>query len=216
MPKPPPYLDFKNATQEERDQWYRDFEVQCEGDEDGTADRAGFIKRKFKEWGLEGCSILDFPCHDGYITRGFLKDKCQITGFDIGIDCITNAIRLAETRYPRHQGHAWKYYIRGFDNFDWDFCQEEFDLVVNFEFIEHIVVKDVAFVMTKMHESLKPGGYGAISTPQKDGQYGDQGNDHAHINCYDAKRLREEVLAATGVNPDIEETDDFLFCSWRK
>lgn len=216
MPKKPHNLNWASSSQEERDQWYRDYEVQCLGDEGNMADRCGYLKRKYKEWNIGNPYILDFPCHDGFVTRGFLGNGASILGFDIGIDAIKMSNEVAEQRYPKDKGFEWDYILSSIKEFDWTSYEGAFDIVVCFEFIEHILRKDVDELLTLMDIVTKPGGYVAISTPQKSGKYGDSDENGSHINIYTADDLKKQIAQSINVKPEVEETEDFIFVSWRK
>ena len=78
MNKPKEWYDhfqWQGSTQADRDEFYKGQKVMCEGSEDNTADRCGWIKKMYKEMEMKGSSFLDLACHDGYVTRGFLKDE---------------------------------------------------------------------------------------------------------------------------------------------
>jgi len=216
MPKKPKKINWEKSTQKQRDDWYKEYEVQCLGSEDNTNDRCGFLKNKFKEWELDGAHILDFPCHDGFVTRGFLGKGCQIIGFDIGTDAIAKSNEVAQQNYPKEKGFIWEYQEASTNKFNWKKYSEEFDLIVCFEFIEHITPADVKKVLKQMQSVAKRGGYITISTPQKSGIYGDKDDNGAHINCYTVERLSEEIFEAIGYQAEFEEDENFIYGWWRK
>jgi len=205
------------STQEERDQWYKDYKVACIGNEDDSRDRCGFIKRKYQEWGLDNSKILDFPCHDGFVTRGFLKHGSEIVGFDIGVDCIDKSIELAQHKYPKEKGFKWDYSVASTSNFKWNKYKDEFDLVVCFEFIEHILRADVDKVLKQINSVTAKGGYITISTPDIDGQFGTKDvNNKSHINLYTKDDLLKQIKKVLGVNAELEGDGNFYFVWWRK
>lgn len=204
--------NFKEMDKKQRDAYYRSAIVDCLGSEMNTQDRCGWIKQKYKDWGLQGSYILDIACRDGFVTRRFLEDDCEIMGFDICEDAIKKATEVAKAAYPKKKHH---YYNLSIEQFPWITNEGLFDLVVCFELIEHITPEEVAFLMDKMQFSLKPGGYACISTPHKNGKYGDDGDDPTHINCYDEKRLHDQILVTTGRSPEIIRDGEFLFAYWR-
>ena len=200
---------MKDWTQNQRNCFYKTQDVHP-GNHRVTTDRCGWIKTKHNVW--RPTSYLDVACRDGYVTRGFLEQGCYVDGVDIN----TEAIRLAEEEAQRHCkafAHRAHYYERDLLSFDPD---HNYDVVLCFEFIEHVPAKLASDVMMKMHSWSKH--ICAISTPNESGRYGTaNAEDEGHINLYTPDRLRRDILKSTEIREsqlEVEVEDDFLYAWW--
>lgn len=206
-------LNFIESDQSQRDDWYEKRQLDCVGSEENTADRCGWIKRMYSEWLIKGKRILDVACRDGFVTRSFLKDSCSITGIDICKDAVNTASKMALKKYSDKK---WVYLPVSIDDYPWELSHGKFDLIICFEFIEHIPSEKVSWLIGKLHNTVSKNGFVAMSTPQRDGKYGINGDDVSHINLYTAETLSDEVFNATQIRPRIEADQDFLYCYWSK
>ena len=161
---------------------------------------------------MQGKYILDVACRDGFVTRRFLQDDCEIMGFDICHDAIDKAKEIARGKYPKNKHH---YYDLSIQHFPWEVNKGLFDMVICFEFIEHIPGEDVVWLLGKISESLNEGGYAAISTPHIDGKYGENGDDETHINLYDEERLELQILVTTGHQATVTRDGEFIYAYWK-
>jgi len=204
----PPDLDFQGSSQEERNSWYQNYKVQAIGSANNYKDRCKFVKDKYKEWGLEGKSVLDVGCHDGYVTRSFLHHGSIVHGIDIGEHPIEVAIERAKDEFPLGQ---WRYSCENILEDNTAFLTP-FDFVVCCEVIEHIPYDDVTKLMRRLQLWSAPGGYVAISTPQEDGKYGSDQKEH--INCYNKPSLLKHIETAFGSPGYCDHDDNFLYAWW--
>jgi len=198
---------MKDWTQQQRNCFYKTQDVHI-GDHRVTTDRCGWLKTMHKKW--KPTSYLDLACRDGFVTRSFLDDGCRITGVDI----CTEAIQIAREEAKRHFPacfHRSRYIEADLETY---YPKDSFDCVVCFEFIEHVPEKFVMEMFIKMTCASKR--LCAISTPNKYGKFGEKHNteDRGHINLYDSERLERDIKLATGCQPTLEITPDFLYAWW--
>lgn len=186
-----------------RDEFYRDQDVFL-GNPEGSNDRQGYIKRMVPLWKPK--SLLDVACRDGYISRYFMPEV-EVHGIDIN----TEAIEIANLLASQIGGARYRYTIANILKDKW--TEDKFDLVMSFEFVEHIKSEDAKMVFSMMHILSKD--VCSISTPHIDGKYGTQGDDSGHINCYNEERIKADILEVTGVSPEVECDGDFLYVHWR-
>lgn len=189
-------------TQQERDIFYQDQKV-YPGDHNCNADRQGWIKEMYQVW--KPASILDVACRDGFVTRCFFPES-EIVGIDINPESIDISNREA-AKFP---GARYSYSVQNIMTYATD---RKFDLVWCSEFIEHIPQEDAASILSKITSWSKK--TVAITTPTKDGIYGDRDTNEGHINCYSQEQLNDEILKNTGKIPVFCNRDpNFLFAYW--
>lgn len=104
---------------------------------------------------VNGLKVLDIACGAGKGSQ-LLGTKGQAKSV-LGADINTNAVRYASHRYG-----APNISFLGLDGLDLN-SEEEFDVVISFETIEHINLYKV--FLKNIWNSLKPGGLFIVSTP---------------------------------------------------
>jgi 2-polyprenyl-3-methyl-5-hydroxy-6-metoxy-1,4-benzoquinol methylase len=103
-------------------------------------ERGGFLKKHIST----GKKILDIGCRDGQLTSTYSEGNI-VTGADID----SNALARAKTALGIETVHVDL-------NGEWQFLENDFDVVVACEFLEHIYFPGK--VMDKVKKTLKPGG----------------------------------------------------------
>lgn len=206
---------FAKMSKSERLAWYGQHE--CHPTSDISAarlQRVQWLKQHNSD--IPFIRVLDIGCHDGFVTRWLLNDlwdECQVV---IGVDPCEAAITLAETQLDKvdHPEKA-KYIVGSFEDFENG--SEAYDVVVAFEFIEHITPEDVDKLLTIMDSHLAPGGRAFITTPDIDGPFGRTNPDPGHINLYSKERFLELIEK---VPHDAVEYDEgpgkIMQLMWRK
>lgn len=197
-------FNWENSTQKERDDFYNVQKVQCRGDENNENDRCGWVKKMYRYLKCEKSSWLDLACHDGFVTRSFLKDDCTLIGVDISQNAIDVAKEEAQARYPEKN---WQYINENFFNLDWDSIKV--DNTCCFEFIEHIPYKEVDLLLKLINDSTKDTIF--LSTPMDTGKFGHGDANGSHINIYNPKMLMEQVERITGETCYVEHDEDFIY-----
>lgn len=114
-------------------------------------------------------SILDVGCGEGHLLQVLWRNRVKpalYVGVDVDPVAIKKAINMPQ---PRQFSTDW---------YQDDFVQPHvvqylvntygyFDLVTNFEVVEHMPREDTYQFVANLNVALKPGGYLAISTPTK-------------------------------------------------
>lgn len=204
--------EFNSMTKAEREAWYK--EHKCHPTDDGRAahlKRVQLLKRANSLKPIK--KILDIGCHDGFTTRwllGFLWDEFEkLVAFDPSehaIQCAKD--QLATVTHPEKA----EYLCGVFDDFKFD---EDFDVVVAFELIEHLDPADATKLLKYMWNLLPIGGRAFLSTPDIDGRWGKTNPDPSHINLFDSDRLHSLIFKTLGVRPIIHG-QDILLVSFEK
>jgi 2-polyprenyl-3-methyl-5-hydroxy-6-metoxy-1,4-benzoquinol methylase len=106
---------------------------------------------------VRGKRVLDLACGEGYGSNILSKEAAYVVGVDLAQDAVCHA----SSRYTRDnlrfiQGSILEIPIRG---------QKEFDVVVCFEAIEHVL--DHGKLLSEVKTLLKENGIFLVSTPNK-------------------------------------------------
>lgn len=97
---------------------------------------------------LTDAVVLDFGCHDGALSGGFLAEGARRV---IGVDVNKSAIQRAQAR---HTSPALSFLVSSPDRIPVD--DGSVDVVVSFDVFEH--VNDVDAALAELHRVLKPDG----------------------------------------------------------
>lgn len=147
---------LKEAQEFQRDYYNRGFQIgdRCPFGE-GPLQELHWEKRirLAKKYIQSHQRILDIGCGDGTVTRALAQRAVQIVGIDISEECIKRAKRI--------NAHPSIDYFNGpLEEFR---PREKFDVVLMFEFIEHIYDPITAFELVRL--LLKDEGILILSTP---------------------------------------------------
>lgn len=152
----------------------------CNFDKDGNIyewERYKTVYFLLKEFGSE--SHLDVGCSDGALPmylglKGIKSD---------GLEVIEKAMEWAGNK-AKNLGLECKFYTGLIEEFNPD---KKYDTVSFIEAIEHVI--NPKAVLNKLEECVKDGGHIIISTPDKNGFFGERNFNPQHINHYDDKDL---------------------------
>jgi 2-polyprenyl-3-methyl-5-hydroxy-6-metoxy-1,4-benzoquinol methylase len=131
-----------------------------------------------------GKRVLDIGCAEGLGTW-LLAIEC---GYAKGIDLDDQAIDMGKRNWndPRISFEC----IDILKMKPW-----QYDAVVSFDVIEHIIPKNVDTFMRVVVDNLSENGVSIIGTPSLTGQaYASEVSKAGHVNVYSAERLEEEML----------------------
>ncbi len=199
-------FDWKNSTPETRDEFYKNQKVACIGNPDNEADRQGWFHKIWNQYNMDGSTLLDLCCHDGYVGMWALSRDATLIGIDISEDAIKTAREVASMRYPESR---WSFECTNIRDIKWNVLRP--DVTIFFEALEHFERQEGLDIIKIIDNVTK--NCVMISTPRADGQYNADDNE-SHINMYMPDELGEDVERITGIKPIIESDDDFIYCHW--
>jgi 2-polyprenyl-3-methyl-5-hydroxy-6-metoxy-1,4-benzoquinol methylase len=141
-------------------------------------------------------------CSEGLGTW-ILAKEC---GFARGVDPDEEAVTVAQSNWPKEQAE----FVCA------DFLQQrpgQWDGVVNFDVIEHILPENAPRFLKLVAENLTPQGVAVVGTPNITGQvYASEVSKAGHVNVYSAERLEAEMrqvfahVFMFGANDEIVHT----------
>lgn len=132
----------------------------------------------------KGKRVLDVGCNEGLGTFLVAKE----CGFAKGVDFDEEAIQQAQRNFQEP-----------FIEFEMgDFLKSEekgnWDAIINFDVIEHILPENAPTFLKGMAEKLTPEGLAVIGTPSKISQeFASEISKKGHINIYTHERLEAEM-----------------------
>jgi 2-polyprenyl-3-methyl-5-hydroxy-6-metoxy-1,4-benzoquinol methylase len=128
--------------------------------------------------------VLDVGCNEGMGTY-LLAKEC---GFAQGVDFDEEAIVAAKHNFEQEQCTF------GVEDILQTQGKEEWDAIVNFDVIEHIVPEEASAFLQSICNHLKPEGLVIVGTPSLiSQQFASAFSKKGHINIYSPERLREEM-----------------------
>lgn len=140
-----------------------------------------FTMERCKEFGVK--SVLDVGCHDSAFSFLLQKNGIRSDGVDVeprGIDFCR--------KFARKVGTDSEFFCGIIEELDID---KQYDAVSSFEVIEHVL--DVERFLKKLESFGNR--YVFLSTPHKDGVYGENNNDPNHLRVFDEKMMVDYVGA---------------------
>jgi 2-polyprenyl-3-methyl-5-hydroxy-6-metoxy-1,4-benzoquinol methylase/tetratricopeptide (TPR) repeat protein len=166
-------------------------------DDDGKAlifPRYQFVLEQCKKFDVK--STLDAACHDGVLSF-YLNSQLGIKadGFDIDIRCVESAKKTKERIKS-----TCEFFSSPVEEFN---PEQKYDLVSCLECIEHVI--DPKAVIAKLDSLVRDGGYVVISTPHRDGLYGEKNFNPQHINHYNEEQLAALVGKDRVIEMDVRE-----------
>lgn len=105
----------------------------------------------------KGLRVLDAACGEGYGSALVSQSAAAVEGIDISEAAVAHAAQ----RY----GHIQNLNFQVADCTSLPFADDEFDCITSFETLEHLEAHDQ--LLTEFKRVLKPGGFLAISSPDK-------------------------------------------------
>jgi 2-polyprenyl-3-methyl-5-hydroxy-6-metoxy-1,4-benzoquinol methylase len=128
--------------------------------------------------------VLDVGCAEGLGTW-LLATEC---GYAKGIDSDDQAINMGKKNWNDHR-------ISFECNDILKMKSGQFDAVVSFDVLEHILPKNVDIFMRGVVDNLSENGISVIGTPSLTGQeYASAVSKAGHVNVYSADRLEKKML----------------------
>ncbi|MBT7589588.1 MAG: class I SAM-dependent methyltransferase [Candidatus Scalindua sp.] len=129
--------------------------------------------------------VLDVGCAEGLGTWLLALECGHAKGIDIDMQAID--IGKKNWRDPRISFECNDHIFK--------MKQDQYDAVVSFDVIEHIIPKNVDTFMRLIVDRLSENGVSIIGTPSLTGQtYASEVSKAGHVNVYSAERLEEEML----------------------
>lgn len=135
--------------------------------------------------------ILDLGFGQCYFEESLqMKDlQYAISGIDISTIAVQRAGKKFEGRFIKGDILSLEKY----------FQNEQFDVIIAIEVIEHILPSDILFFLKKVNRKLVKGGYFIISTPLNEGLRYKRVNPSGHVRAYTENIVTTELML-TGFN----------------
>lgn len=130
---------------------------------------------------VEGKTVLDAACGEGYGSHTLASKAKQVTGVDLSETAIAHAVRRYSSSNLGFQQA---------DCCDLPFADGQFDCIVSFETLEHL--ENQRQMLREFRRVLAPGGFLLISSPDK-AVYSDQLQNH---NIFHLRELYRQELEA--------------------
>jgi len=166
--------------------------------------RYQFVVENIQRLGIK--SILDVGCSDGAMTFAIN----EITKIKVdGVDADAKAVLFAQS-YADKSEYDSKYYHSVVEEFE---PEQKYEAVACLEMIEHVI--DPKSVLDKLESMVEDGGYVIISTPDKNGFFGEANFNPQHINHYDKEAL-EELIGKDRIVDWDTVTPDLLTVVYKK
>lgn len=164
--------------------------------DDGTLmlhKRYQFVIDKVKELGIT--SVLDAGASDGALCYA-LNELCKIKAD--GVEADAKCVAFAND-HAKKSGYNSKFTNCLLEEYQTD---EKYDAVSALEILEHVI--DPKAFLDKAESLVKDGGYIFISTPEKNGYYGEKNFNPQHIHHF----TKESLEAIIGANRIIAWDND--------
>jgi len=128
--------------------------------------------------------VLDVGCNEG-VGTWLIAKEC---GYAQGVDFDTEAIQSAKSNFSGDEITFVDEDILSHPG------KEEWDAVVNFDVIEHILPEDADSFLDQICNHLKPEGLSIIGTPSLiSQQFASDFSKTGHVNIYSHDRLQEQM-----------------------
>jgi len=128
-------------------------------------------------------TFIDAGCSDGVLCFAAEQEGADT----VGIDADKKTIEFA-TKYADEKNLSCEFKNCLLEEYDTD---EKFDCASAFEIIEHVI--DPKKFIEKLDSLVKDGGIIFLSTPEKDGFYGEKNFNEQHINHFTKDSLEELI-----------------------
>lgn len=153
-------------------------------------------------------SSLDIGTFDGLLPLELGTLGINATGIDINRNFITKGIEYKEANKVENVKLLSGVALEEFDG-------GKYDLITAFEVIEHVLDLDVFY--KKIDELLNNGGHLLISTPHKNGKYGEYNLDAHHLRFFDEESLAKSLPQNYKlIRTFVEPTQELLCAEIRK
>lgn len=119
------------------------------------------LKRTLKEVPAEGKKVLELGYSMGFFSFEFAKMGAEVTAVDYSFQ----SLQIANQFLKEQRNKNLKVSFYQMDARNLMFPPESFDVIVNYDFIEHIYYRDQEQVIKEMFKVLKKGGIVATYTP---------------------------------------------------
>lgn len=152
-------------------------------------------------------AIVDVACGTGYVVEMLIHEGyTNVRGIDLSPDQVA---RAKERGLPVEQIDAFDFFAG---------VREKLDLVVAFDFIEHLYRDELFAFLDAVRESLRPGGRLIVKTPNASSPFGTRSRylDLTHEIAFTEKSLRAAFGAArlTTVALTGERIRPFTLRAW--
>lgn len=156
---------------------------------------------------------LDYGCGCGHIIEYFLKDGINMYGVDMSPESVST-VNEKFAKYANWEGAFV------FDGNRLPYTDDEFDVIICTEVIEHILQKDMELFLTELRRILKSDGILLVTTPNNEDfsknlvccpECNTVFHKHGHCNKFDNKSLMEIMENYHYKTIMCEATDFYLF-----
>ena len=131
-----------------------------------------------------GKKVLDIGCNEGTGTWLIAKE----CGYAQGVDFDEEAINVARKNFVSDQIAFTSKNVLELP------AKEEWDAIVNFDVIEHIMPENADLFVKNISDNLKPSGIAVVGTPSLISQeFASEISKRGHVNIYSHQRLEEQM-----------------------
>ncbi|MEK6920462.1 MAG: methyltransferase domain-containing protein [Nanoarchaeota archaeon] len=119
------------------------------------------LKRTLKHAGVQGKKVLELGCSMGFFSFALAREGANVTA----VDYSAQSLEIAKQFLKEKKNKDLALSFHQMDARNLTFAPESFDVLVNYDFIEHIYPGDHKQVVKEMFRVLKKDGIAAIYTP---------------------------------------------------
>jgi SAM-dependent methyltransferase len=134
-----------------------------------------------ERFGAADRDVLDYGCGTGYGTLQLSASFRSVVGIDVDPDTI---------EYCGRTHHAKNLRFELLDPTTQPFPDDSYDCVFSFQVLEHVPSDLVGGYLRNIHNMLRPGGVGVITTPKSENYYGGHSGNPFHVKEYSCDALR--------------------------
>jgi 2-polyprenyl-3-methyl-5-hydroxy-6-metoxy-1,4-benzoquinol methylase len=155
--------------------------------------RMGYVGKRIMDMGLK--SAIDFGCGDGVLCFTLEKNGINAVGVEIN-----KGIVDFNNNFAQKIGAKCSFLHSSVEEFETD-CK--YDVAILMDVLEHTMYPEE--MIKAVENCVNDDGYIIVSTPDKNGFFGDSDDNPQHINLYDKERLvnfigKERIIDFTTIN----------------